>query len=109
MSCADRASRCVGIEAVSYLQGARVLLKSTGPVTPIVVRTDQSSAFIGGIFAEYVLDLYSRSTRLVWLTIKTREFGMRPYLIVMESQSSVECAMHASCVRHMSCAYAYFT
>ena len=34
------------------------------------------------------------------LTMKAREFGMRPYLIVVASRSSVECAMHASCVRH---------
>jgi hypothetical protein len=47
-----------------FLIWARVLLKSSGPVTPIVVRTDQAARswveFLPSMF-----DLFSRNTRLV--------------------------------------------
>ena len=43
-----------------FLIWARVLLKSAGPVTPIIVRTDQGSAFMGGVFSEYVRSLQSQ-------------------------------------------------
>ena len=53
-----------GAVAVSALKQflivSRVLLKSTTPVTPVIVRTDQGSAFMGSVFPEYVRSLNSQ-------------------------------------------------
>ena len=53
-----------GAVAVSALKQflivSRVLLKSATPVTPVIVRTDQGSAFMGSVFPEYVRSLNSQ-------------------------------------------------